>query len=473
MNKFHPFLGFIFFLCSMTFAQNQTWTLEDCVKRAIEENISIKQSELDYANAELDKLGAFASFFPSVSANANHSWNIGLNQNITTGLLENVTTQFSSMSVGMGLDIYNGLQNINRLHRANLSLLARQYQLADIADNVSLLVANAYLQVMFNREILGVQKAQLEVSKEELERTQQLIQAGALTRRDIFEIEANIATQEQALIQAENAYRLTKINLAQLLMITDYENFEIANEDFEVPLSQILNETPKDIFEKSLTLRNDIKLSVTNLEIAEKDVELSKGALQPSIGAFYSYSTRISYSDRIRGTGEFSEIPIGYVAGTGQVVNTQIEGREVIGPLPIADQLGLNDGHNFGIQLSIPIFNGFSLKNNVKRNKINVERAKNQLEQQKLDLESTINQAYNDALGAFTFFEAAQKTVRARKDAYDNAQDSYAAGVTNAFEYAQIKQRYESAVSDQVRAKFDYIFKLKVLEFYFGVKLEI
>ena len=155
------------------------------------------------------------------------------------------------------------------------------------------------------------------------------------------------------------------------------------------------------------------------------------------------------------------------------MVNTQIEGREVIGPLPIADQLGLNDGHNFGIQLSIPIFNGFSLKNNVKRNKINVERAKNQLEQQKLDLESTINQAYNDALGAFTFFEAAQKTVRARKDAYDNAQDSYAAGVTNAFEYAQIKQRYESAVSDQVRAKFDYIFKLKVLEFYFGVKLEI
>ena len=132
---------------------------------ALEKNVTIKQNELDYSSAELDRVAAKAAFLPSLSANANHSWNIGLNQNITTGLLENVTTQFTSAGLNMGVDVYRGKQNFNQLHRANLALLARQYQLADISEDVSLLVANGFLQILFNREVLLVQKAQLEVSK--------------------------------------------------------------------------------------------------------------------------------------------------------------------------------------------------------------------------------------------------------------------------------------------------------------------
>ena len=172
-------------------------------------------------------------------------------------------------------------------------------------------------------------------------------------------MEATIATQEQAVVQAENSLRLAKINLAQLLLITDYENFDIEIIDLDVPFSQVMNETPRAIYEKALTFRNDIKLAVTNVEIAETDVKLSKANLQPSISAFYGYSTRLSYADRLAGTGEFSEVPIGFVRSTGEVVNTRVEQREVIGPQAIADQLGQNDGHNFGIALNIPIFNGF------------------------------------------------------------------------------------------------------------------
>ena len=133
----------------------------------------------------------------------------------------------------------------------------------------------------------------------------------------------------------------------------------------------------------------------------------------------------------------------------------------------------MNDGHNFGVQLRIPILNGFSSKNNVKRSKVNLMRSQNALEQQKLNLESSINQAYNDALGAYNFNKAAQKTVIARKEAYDNASKRFDAWVMNSFEFTQIKQRYEVSVSDELRSKFDYIFKLKILEFYFGLKLEI
>ena len=459
--------------CVSFYMQGQTLTLQECVELALEKNITIKQSELDIANAELDKSNAFGNFLPNINAQTSHSWNIGLNQNITTGLLENLTTQFSSLGVNMGVDVYNGLQNVKRLHRANLAIIAQQYNLADITDDTALLVANSYLQVMFNREQLGVQESQFAVSLKELERTKILIEAGVLTTRDIFEIEATIASQQQSVVQAQNNLRLTKINLAQLLLITDYENFDIAVEAFDVPFPQILDETPKAIFEKALSNRNDIKLSLTNLEISKTDIEIAKTSLQPSLSAFYSYSTRISYSDRLTGTGVFNQFPIGTVAATGQEVVTQVEQRGVIGPSSFVDQLQTNDGHNFGIQLSIPILNGFSAKNSVKRSKVNLMRFENQFEQQKLGLESTVNQAYNDAKGAFNFYKAAQKTVIARNDAYQDATKRFDAGVMNSFEFTQIKQRYEASVSDELRAKFDYVFKLKVLEFYFGLKLEI
>ena len=457
----------------VTQAQTKLWTLEECIALALEKNVTIKQNELDYASAELDRVAAKAAFLPSLSANANHSWNIGLNQNITTGLLENVTTQFTSAGLNMGVDVYRGKQNFNQLHRANLALLARQYQLADISEDVSLLVANGFLQILFNREVLLVQKAQLEVSKAELNQTQALIEGGLRIPGDAYELEATIATQEQAVVQAENNLRLAKINLAQLLLITDYENFDIEIIDLDVPFSQVMNETPRAIYEKALTFRNDIKLAITNVEIAETDVKLSKANLQPSISAFYGYSTRLSYADRLAGTGEFSEVPIGFVRSTGEVVNTRVEQREVIGPQAVADQLGQNDGHNFGIALNIPIFNGFLAKNNVKKSKLNLERTKNAMTQQQLDLETNINQAYNDAKGAFIFYEAAKKTTRSREVAYNDAQKRFEAGVLNPFNFSQLKQRYEAAVSDEVRAKYDYIFKLKVLEFFFGAPLTL
>ena len=145
-------------------------------------NISIKQSQLDYVNTEIEKKGAIGNFLPNVNIGGNHSWNIGLNQNITTGLLENVTTQFSSMNLNLNVDLYNGLQNVKRLHRANLSLLASQYQLEDMSENVALLVANSYLQVLFSKEALAAQNLQLEITKRELDRTKKLISSGVIPK---------------------------------------------------------------------------------------------------------------------------------------------------------------------------------------------------------------------------------------------------------------------------------------------------
>ena len=462
------------FCLGVSWGQETPWTLEACVERALEKNISIKQAELNYADTQLGKKAAIGNFLPSFNISSSHSWNIGLNQNITTGLLENLTTQFTSVGLNVGLDIYNGLQNINRLHRANLALLANQYQLSDMAEDVSLLVANSYLQVLFNRESLTSQQLQLEISKEQLSRSQELVNSGVIPAGDLFELEANLAAQEQRTILAENSLRLTKISLAQLLLITDYENFEIANENYELPLSNILLQSPKDIFNKSLSLRNDIKLAETNVLIAEKDLQIAKGAFQPRLSAFYGYSSRISYSDRLEGIGKYDILPTAlFVEGSLNEVLRFSEITRVIGPASFEDQFNNNAGQNFGLQLSIPILNGFSVRNNVARNKINVERSKYTFEQHKLNLENTINQAYNDVQGAFKAFDAAQKTLQARERAFSYTSERFDLGVVNSFEYSQAKQRFELAQSEVIRTKYDYIFKLKVLEFYFGIPIKI
>ncbi|MEK9604370.1 MAG: TolC family protein [Flavobacteriaceae bacterium] len=454
-------------------AQTEPMTLLECVSMAVEKNISVKQSELSVNDAEIRKSDAKGNFYPAINAQANHTWNVGLNQDITRGLLENKTTQYTSFGVSLNVDLYGGERNLNQLHRANLAILASQYQLDDMKDDIRLMVANAYLQILFNIENLEVQESQLEITRKDVERTEKMIETGIMVKYDLLELEATLATQEQTVIQAQNNLRLSRINLAQMLLITDYENFDVVTIDVDVPFGQILFQKPKDIFEKALTHRNDIKLSTINIAIAEKEVELAKGSLQPSMSAFYGYNTRVSYADRVTGNGEFTNVPVGFVSSTKEPVLRSVEGTKLISHLPFGEQFDLNAGHNFGLRLNIPIFNGNTARNNVERSKVNLLRSQNQLEQEKLNLENTVNQAYNDAKGAFKFYEATQKTEVARQKAYEDAINRYEAGVMNTFDFNQIKQRYEVATSNVVRAKYDYIFKLKVLEFYFGITISL
>jgi outer membrane protein len=231
--------------------------------------------------------------------------------------------------------------------------------------------------------------------------------------------------------------------LAQLLLITDYENFDIAEESFDVPFSDILDNSAKVIFDKALTFRNDIKLSEANVQLAEKDLQIARGAALPTLGAFLNYSS--FYTEN---------------SVTPNILDFQT-------------QLENNDGISYGLSLNVPVFNGFSTRNSIKRNKINVLRTKLQFEQDKLDLENTINQAYVDVTTFRKSYEAAQKTLDARKLAYDYAKERFDVGLMNAFEFGQAQARLDNAYATVIRTKYDYIFRLKILEFYFGVPLSL
>ncbi|MDT0648800.1 TolC family protein [Autumnicola edwardsiae] len=471
MNKF-SFLAILLFTGLMANAQENEWTLQECVNRALENNISIKQSQLDLEAAEIERLDALGNFIPSVNASASNSWNTGLTTNVTTGVLQTQTTRNFSAGVTASLTLFDGLRNFKQLQRARISRLAAEYSLEQMENDITLFVVDSYLQVLFNKQNLEVLRSQNTVTQEQLERTQELVDAGSVPEGDLLEIRASNADERQRIILAENNVRISLINLAQILLIKDYENFDIVERDYDILGTEVLDNSVGSIIERAKEERSEIKIAETNQELAELDVEMARAAYLPSLGAFFNYNTRESGAGRIVDVQPDPDEPtrqIGVVENTGDIVVTPNTISTLGNPLPFFEQLERNDGISYGVQLNIPIFNGWSTRNQVKRSEINVKRTEYQLEQAELDLEANVYQAYVDAEGAYEAYEAAIVAANAQELAYEYANQRFEVGLTNAFDFSQAKVRYENAQREVLRAKYDYIFNIKVIELYFGM----
>ncbi|MFT5754054.1 MAG: outer membrane protein [Flavobacterium sp.] len=418
-------------------AQDKKWTLEECVDYAIKNNISIKQSELDLKTSDVEKMEAIGGFLPTLSANANYSMNTGASINPVTNQFQNQTFKSFSASANSGVVLFNGLANWKTLQRSKLNQIANTYRLDKMKDDIALSIANSYLQILFNKEQLKVLINQNTITKENLIRTQQLIDAGSLPAGDIYELQATDATQQQQIISTENTLLISKIALSQIMLINDYSTFDISDEVIDLPLTDLSNETQQTILLKAKESVNDIKIALSNVGIAKKDLSISRSSYLPTLSAFIGYNTRWSEST----------------------------------PFNFADQLSLFDGTAIGLQLSVPILNGLATRGRVQRAKINQERSEYQLQQAELDLESNVYQAYNDVINAKKSYEAAQKTLNARNQAFNFSKERYEVGLLNTFDFSQSSIAFDNAQSELLRTKYDYIFRTKILEFYFGIPL--
>jgi len=464
-------LGF-FLLSNTSFAQ-QIWTLEQCVNHALTHNISVQNSELEVRLAEIDRTGTKMAFLPTVNASANHSWNVGLNQNITTGLLQNQTTQFSSVGLQAGIDIYRGLEKQYALRRSSLAMHASKYQMQKMKDDVALNVINAYLQIVFNKENLRVQQQQHDYDKKQLERTKNLVDAGSLPKGDLLDISATVAKDVQNLIAAENNLLISKISLSQLLQLENFEDFDIADQGYyEMSDSSILLQDPTTITKRAKETRVEIKIAESNIELAQRDLKIARSRFQPVLQAYYNYNTRAAYSDRIVGYIPNANDPfsvVGTVQGTGASVVAPNFSPVLGSHENVWKQFDNNKGHSYGLALSIPIFNGLSARNNVERNKVTVKRAQLNYELEEQNLEKKVYTAYTDTQSALKAYEAAVETLSFREQSLTYARERYEVGLLNVFDYTQVQTMHVTAQSEALRTKYDYIFKTKILEFYFGI----
>ena len=432
----------LFFSTAATHAQDKKWTLKECVEYALTNNISIRQAELDLKLTEVDKKDAFGNFLPTANFSAQHSWNIGLVVNPVTNTAQNATSQYSSGGLSSSVDLYRGLQHQRTYQRSRLALIAGKYNLTKMQEDVALNVANAYLQILFNRENLKVQKEQLEADQRQLDRSKELLEGGVIPRGDLLDVQATVAADRQRIIEAENQLLLSRLSLAQLLQIDDFQNFDIADEDYDKEDSEVLLQTPATIYDKAKEEQTVIRLARANLEVAMKDVEVARSGFQPTLRGFYSFNTSVNH--------------------------TSFYGEPVD---PFWYQVWDNKGHSFGLQLNIPILNGFAVRNSVERAKVAVARSKLALEQQELDLERNIYTAYTDAIGALKAYDAAVAAADARSQSLEYARERYEVGLINVFDFNQAQTLSVNAQSDVLRAKYDFIFRVKILEFYFGIPI--
>lgn len=347
-----------------TQAQEKKWTLRECVEHALENNITIKQSALDIEAADIGKSDAIGNFLPSLNASASNFWNSGLATDPITNTNSTQTFRSSRYSVNVGINLFDGLRNIRQFQRAKLNQLLSQYNLGKSKDDIALFVANSYLQVLLNRESLKVIEKQHEITLEQLKRTKDLVDAGVLPQGDLLEIEATSADELTRIVQAENSVQISLIGLAQTLLIKNYEDFDIVEQEYLVPGAEMLDKPIDQVIATARESRYEVQIAEQNKLIAEKDLQISRGAYYPTLTGSFGYNTSEVGSNtfEIAGIDPVNpNIPIGFVEGSGETVFSSTPNflLNEVGPTPFVEQLYNNDAISYGLSLSVPVFNGF------------------------------------------------------------------------------------------------------------------
>lgn len=432
---------FISILSTQLFAQNKTsdkvWTLKECVDYALENNISVKQSELDKLNQQQSVTEAKGSFLPSLNASASQNFNFGSSIDVTGGRVS-ADYRSNNYSLNSNIILFDGFANVNTLNQAKINVAVQEANITKMKNDIALNVVNAYLQVLFAKEQIKIAQFQVDISQKEVERIGSLVDVGLAPKGDLLNIKATLSSDEQTLIDATNSFDIATLRLAQLLQLSEGT---ILVEDIEVekPSESIIANEANVIFEKAVVSFPEIKAAKLTIESAEKGINISKARYLPSLSFNYSLST--AYQHR-QGYPDF---------------------------FPYSEQLDNNLGHILGLTLSVPIFNRFQFRSAVNRAAINKERAEYSLESEKIRLRESVQIAYTDAKSASKSFDAAKNSVEAQKEAFDYAQERFQVGNMNAFDFNQTKNRLFSAESQLLRAKYDFTFKIKVLEFYYGI----
>ncbi|MBU3820939.1 TolC family protein [Flavobacteriaceae bacterium XHP0103] len=430
----------VFLVGALGFSQKK-WTLQESINHALENNITIKKAENTLLINDEDITAAKGSFLPTVSGSASHSISLGQSQ-LFEGAFVNRTSNSTNFGVRVSENIFNGFRNTYLYEQAKLNLETSQLELSRIQDDISLNVANSYLNALFNKEQLETAITQFEFSKKQLSQVKDLVEAGTQPKVNIYDAEATLANDEQAVTVAENNYNLALLSLSQLLQVP-FEGFDIEVIEIDSPSEALLYNNASPILEYALQNRSEIGIAEKNIENSELNTKISKAGFLPSVNFGYSLGANVFY--------------------------TNLNDNEN----PFFRQLEDNLGHNFNLSVNIPIFSQFQNKTNVAKSLIQEENAKLDLEQAKLTLESNIQAAFTDAQAAFKTYEAAKKSLASQELAFENAQERYNIGAMNAFELEQSRVRYINAQSSLITAKYDFVFKTKVLDFYMGKTITI
>lgn len=474
--RFNGILLLFFFSFNIIQAQekNQVWTLEQCIDYALKNNIQIKQSEL---NADLSKVNltqSQANLLPSLNANGSHSYNIGRTIDRFTNQFADAQVLSQNFSISTDVTLFSGLQNINTIQQNRYTYLANKYDIDKMKNDISLNIATAYLQVLFAMESATNAQNQMGITASVVERTKKLVDAGSAAKGALLDVEAQLASEELNYTNAQNQLNIAYLSLAQLLNLTSTENFTIAIPELNIANQPILETSTTQIYNTAVASLPEVKSAEFKLMSADKAVKAAWGGLSPRLSFSASYGTGYSgLSKRVTGAPTFQAyVPNGDITSAGDTVYTPYFSNPATEQIPYFDQYNNNVNKSFGFFLTVPLFNRLQTKTAIDRARIQKLNAELTVESTKQQIQKNIQQAYSDANAALKKYSASLKALNAMTESFKYTQQRFDVGLMNSNDYNDAKNKLIKSQSDLLQAKFDYIFKTKVLDFYQGKPLK-
>jgi outer membrane protein len=465
-------LLFIFCQLFLALALNAQsgWDLQQCIDYAIKHNISLKQNAL---NNEINKNNLRQSktaMLPNLNLGSNHVQNVGQTIDRFTNQFADSKVLSQSFFLNSSFTIWSGLSQINNMKANEYNYLSGIENQKQQEYDLSLNIANAYISVIFTEELSGIAQNQYDITKEQLDRTKKMVDAGALAKSNEYDIKAQLANEELNFTTAENNYQLAMLNLVQLMNLDSVVNFSVIRPRIDVEGEQQLPYNVLELYETSLKNQPQIKSSEYSIKSAEKSLAASKGRISPSITFNASTGTGTSgLAEEVVNTTTVNT-PIGITDG-GSIVYAPTP-NYVTQPMPFSQQFSNNFNRSAGITISFPLFNGLSTHTSIKNAEINVQNSRFSQDLAKQNLYKTITQAYANAKAALNKYTASKASAEAATESFKYAKQKYDAGAISSYDYSSAKNRLTAAESNLVQAKFDYIFKLKVLDYYQGKPLQ-
>lgn len=480
----HILLTGLIFVSHFLYGQSQTpqmlvLDLRQTIDLALERNLNIQRSTLNLRSAEINLMQSKMNRLPNANVGAGAGRNWGRSIDPTTNLFITQALYFSGIQGSSNVTIFDGLQLTNGVRQSQLNTHASEFDLEKAKNDVIVNVVTFYLNVILNNELVETARLQAESTTNQLNRTRKLVEAGSMAITNQLDLESQLASNEVDLINAENNLALSQLNLKQALLVPADTEIELLIPDVEVPEELDLEEDVQDIFRIALETMPEIKSAELRVQAAEVGYRIAQGGMSPTLSLGGSFSTNYSeIADRERQIFEGTEIqtfPIGYLeSDPSQLVYTSQSVPRVVRTepdFPVFDQFQEYLSKQINLNLSIPIFNRWSTQSDIQRAIVTQKTAEITAQETRNTLRQNIETAYNNAIAALKSYNASERQVSALEQSFRNTENRYNLGAVNFVEYQVASNNLFRARSGLVQAKYTYLFRLKILEFYQGKEL--
>ena len=431
-------------------AQEQTasWSLEACINYAYANNLQLKQKMEEQEARKVELHTSKHSWLPAVNANMGQSFQFGRSTS-KSGVIVDQNAANTTFNINLDMPIFDGFKIPNDIAARKLDLQAAIESLNKAKEDLAVNIASYYLQVLYNKELQRVAQLQVDLDREQVNKTEAMVNAGKVPLSQLYDIKAQLARDEVTLTEATNNVQLALLDLAQSLEL------EKSDRSFDVVTPQITDAVaenmssilpPETIFDQAVTFKPQIKEQEYLLERQKRMLKVAQAGYYPKLNFGASYSNGYYHTSM---GGEFADTR------------------------SFGDQLKQNGQKIVGFSLSIPLFNRFQVRNSVRSARIGINNQQLLLENSKKTLYKEIQQAYYNATAAQEKYTASDKSVASSREAFSYAQARYEAGKSTVFEFNEAKTKYAQSLAEQAQAKYDFIFRAKILDFYRGTPLKL